>query len=312
MYKLTKDAQLVWNILNGVFIVYKPAGTHYLQVKGTIINNICRDLNRMEVRPPNKYVEIEGETNKEMRVVVRDSYADHPLVVGPRYVPEDFKLNGANLMSKESSGVLVCGVNAGTKLVHNLKLSRLTKFYKIKGMLGQARSNDFSTGAIVEKSTWKHIKRHQIDHMCAAMQGSHQRRMFDVSGLDIQSQAAYDVAVKGPIRPANPMVPMVYSIKCVDFQPPEFTLEVVCINENDAYLKSLASEIGYKLKSTAHCTFLQCTQYGLFNVKDALLSKHWDLQSILDNIQICREILREHPYMLEQEHANLVQESVTQ
>ena len=133
----------------------------------------------MEVRPPFKYVSIEGETNKEMDVIVRDSYADDPLVVGPRYVPDNFRLSGANRMSRESSGILVCGVNSGAKLVHQLKMAKLTKFYKIKGILGQARDNDFATGRIVEKSVWKKVKRHNIDRVCASMQASHQKKMFE-------------------------------------------------------------------------------------------------------------------------------------
>lgn len=86
----------------------------------------------------------------------------------------------------------------------------------------------------------------------------------------------------------------------------------MCINEDDNYLKSLITDIGMKLKSTAHCTYMQCTQYGLFNVKDALLSKHWDLQSIVDNISLCRKTLTEHPYMLRQEHAHLVHHAAKQ
>ena len=48
----------------------------------------------------------------------------------------------------------------------------------------------------------------------------------------MQSQAAFDLAVKGPIRPADPKVPMIYTIKCIDFNPPEFTLgkHNYCIN----------------------------------------------------------------------------------
>ena len=38
------------------------------------------------------------------------------------------------------------------------------------------------------------------------------------------------------------------------------------------------------------------------------MSKHWDLQSILNNMALCRKILLDNPYMLEPlpEHANLV------
>lgn len=63
--------------------------------------------------------------------------------------------------------------------------------------------------------------------------------MFRVSGLDIQSQAAYELAVQGLMRPADNNIPMIYSIKCVDFTSPEFTLGkyiIVFIIHNYLYL----------------------------------------------------------------------------
>lgn len=84
------------------------------------------------------------------------------------------------------------------------------------------------------------------------------------------------------------------------------------INENDTYLKAIVSEIGIKLKSTAHCTHIQCAQFGLFNVTDALLSKNWDLQSIVSNMSHCQKVLEEHPYMLQQEHIHLVSKTAEQ
>lgn len=133
----------------------------------------------MQTRPPYKYVSIEGPTNEEMKVVVRNSYADNPLVVGPRYACEDLKLFAANIMCEDASGVLVCAVNSGTRIINKLKDSKLTKFYKIKGILGQARHNNFANGRIVEKSVWKNVRRHHIDRICAAMQASHQKKMFE-------------------------------------------------------------------------------------------------------------------------------------
>lgn len=48
--------------------------------------------------------------------------------------------------------------------------------------------------------------------------------MSRLSGVHIQSQAAYELAVQGLIRPANNNIPMIYTIKCIDFNSPEFTL----------------------------------------------------------------------------------------
>lgn len=40
----------------------------------------------------------------------------------------------------------------------------------------------------------------------------------------MQSQLAYDLAVKGPIRPINSKTPILYGINCISFDGPEFTL----------------------------------------------------------------------------------------
>lgn len=141
----------------------------------------------MHVRPPKKYVTIEGETNKDMHVIVQNSWADHPLVVGPRYQPNDFKLSSLKISQPDISGVLVCGINKGISIVHKLRTSKSIRFYKIKGLLGQATNNYFHTGKIVEKSTYAHVRRGHIDKLCSSMQSSHQKKMFEYVEMYIET-----------------------------------------------------------------------------------------------------------------------------
>lgn len=307
--KHVSDARIAWNVLNGVFAIYKPPAVTYLNTRNTIIYRLCEDLNSMRVRPPIQHVCIEGNTTEKMKVVTHPSYADHPLVVGPRYQLKDFKLICANYLNTNSSGLMICGINDSTKLIHKLKASKPPSSYKVKGILGQATDNYFKTGKIVERSTYKYIKRDGIDRMCASMQAAHQRKMFEVSGIDIQSQAAYEFAVKGLMRPANNDIPMVYSIKCVDFTSPEFTLEIVAINENEMYLKTLVHDLGIQLHSVATCTQILCFRYGLFNLDLALLPKHWELQNILDNIEQCHDILNQNRSLLKQKNPILTKQN---
>lgn len=133
----------------------------------------------MHVRPLVKHVSIRGDTTKKMKVITHESYADHPLVVGPRYQPKDFKLICANYMHKDMSGLMVCGINAGTKWAHKLKDSKSPTSYRIKGILGKATDTYFITGKIAEKATYKHVKRITIDKVCAYMQSVHQKKMFE-------------------------------------------------------------------------------------------------------------------------------------
>lgn len=114
-----------------------------------------------------------------MTVKTGPSWADHPLLVGPRYQAEDFKLSWANHLGRDTSGVVVIGINEGAKTVVRMRETRPTRFYKIKGILGQATDNYFKSGRIVEKATYKSIRRGTMDAICAAMQASHQRKMFE-------------------------------------------------------------------------------------------------------------------------------------
>lgn len=60
----------------------------------------------MKCRPVDKYVSIDGETNKKLSVNVQDSYADDPLVVGPRYVPKDVRCTWVTFLGRNTSGVM--------------------------------------------------------------------------------------------------------------------------------------------------------------------------------------------------------------
>lgn len=133
----------------------------------------------MYVRPPINYVSIEGDTTKKMKVCTHMSYADHTLVVGPRYQPSDIKLICANYLSKDMSGLMVCGINKGTKWAQKLTQSKSPTSYRVKGLLGQATDTYFITGKIIEKATYKRVKRSTIDKICAYMQAAHQRKMFE-------------------------------------------------------------------------------------------------------------------------------------
>ncbi|KAL0104974.1 hypothetical protein PUN28_016543 [Cardiocondyla obscurior] len=277
--QIVYDAKIAWKALNGIFIVHKPPHVTYLNSRDTIIFRLCEDLNNMQVRQPIKHVCIEG----------------------PRYQPKDFKLTCVNYLSKDMSGLMVCGINNGTTWAQKLIDSKSPTSYRVKGLLGQATDTYFITGKIVEKATYKHIKHATIDRLCAYMQNAHQKKMFELCGLDIQSQAAYELAVQGLVRPIDKDIPMIYSIKCIDFTPPEFTLEIVCINETDIYLKTLIHDLGMQAHSVATCTQIICFRYAVFNLNLALLKKHWELENICNNIKQCNTIINENNYLLKQD-----------
>lgn len=140
------------------------------------------------------------------------------------------------------------------------------------------------------------------------MQASHQKKMFEMSGVDMQSQAAYELACRGLIRPVKNDVPLLYGIRCISFKRywPEFVIEVHAINENEEYLCTLIQEIGIQMRSVAHCTGIRCVQHGPFNYQQSLLRRQYRLEDVLTNLTQTRQIINDHPEILTTDDPDVV------
>ncbi|XP_065171104.1 pseudouridylate synthase TRUB2, mitochondrial [Atheta coriaria] len=303
---LVKSAPLVWNQLKGIICVNKPADMTVTHLRGAILTKISQELNELEVRPPMDYVSIDrNASDGKYDVVVKENLADHPLVVGPRYLQEDIPCSWSNYLGSRSSGVLLLGIRTGTKMAKHIRENHPTRAYRVKGILGQATDDFFKTGKVVERSTFRHVKLIYLERLLYNMQASHQRKMFEMCGVDMQSQAAYELAAQGLLRPKDSKIPVIYGINCVDFSPPEFTIEIQCVNEYEKYLAALIHEIGIKLHSTAHCTGIKCVRHSHFTLEHALLRKQWDLQNIITNMESCSRIINDNESILRQKSVTL-------
>ncbi|KAJ6635561.1 Mitochondrial mRNA pseudouridine synthase Trub2 [Pseudolycoriella hygida] len=312
-----KDSSVVWNCLNGVINVFKPVGISVNNVKCSILGNLCKDLNSLETRPPRDRVLISSKNpedneprNDEYKVEVVTDWSDHVLAAGQRHQICDFKFNSCHL-SRFSSGVLLVGLNGGTRQIHKIKSNRLIRVYHVTGELGKSTENNFPDSVIIARAHVSHIWPDKMTSVLSSMQASHQKKMFEFCGVDIQSNAAFEIAKKGLIRPTNDSfpIPVLYGIKCVKFERPKFTVEIHAINEDTAYLGQLIQEIGLQLRSVAHCTGIRCIRYGHFTVEDSLLRGNWHLQNILSNMAMCRKIIGEHPSIIKQKNIELANAS---
>jgi len=70
-----------------------------------IFKHSFTDLCELQCRPPRNHVFIQG-TPSSITVHVAPSFADHLLVVGPKYQPEDIRCTWGAPLGKNVSGVL--------------------------------------------------------------------------------------------------------------------------------------------------------------------------------------------------------------
>jgi len=284
-----------WKALNGIFCIYKPSGLTQRKFRHTLRFNLCRDLNGLEQRKLRELVSLKGSvcSNKPYEVEMIPNYAEHHLVSGPHYQTQDVRLATISGIGKYTSGVLLMTVNDGCKAIQNPLLHNLVRKYEVKGKFGIATKNFMSDGIVFERSTYSHVKKGLLERLLSNIQASHQCLAYQYAGVSLQSQAAYDLASSGIVKPSVKSDPLIYSIKCTEFKLPYFSLEVHCIHETEEFLAEIIHDLGVDLKSTAVCTQIHRVQYGHFVLSHALLRKHWTLEHILNNISLCRDVLNQ-------------------
>nr|CAG4641071.1 EOG090X0AGI [Eulimnadia texana] len=293
---IIRNVREAWRICNGVACVYKPADTSTHRLRQMVIANLCRDFNELDPHPPRKFVNIvplSGEnTSQQLQIEVRENLADSVLVSGPAIQPSDVRLSWINYLGKRTSGVTVISVNDGNRYLHKFRESRPLSAYHVKARFGLATDTHWSDGKVWEKATFHHIRQDKFHKLLASIQASQQRKMFEYCGVNPTSQTAYELASRGLLRPAINGPTLIYGLKCIDFKPPDFTLEVHCINEDEIFLATLVHDIGISLKSAAATVQMRCIRHGEFSLENALLRKHWTLEYLMQNMIDCRNILQ--------------------
>lgn len=136
------------------------------------------------------------------------------------------------------------GLNDGARLVHRIRQNSLIRVYHVTGELGTSTEDNFKDSLIIARANYSHVWPEKMAATLSSMQASHQKKMYELCGVDIQSEAAFEIAKRGLIRPANNTLPVVYGIKCIQFDRPKFTVEIHAINEDAKYLGQLVQVSG--------------------------------------------------------------------
>lgn len=64
------------------------------------------------------------------------------------------------------------------------------------------------------------------------------------------------------------------------------------MNEKNAALMRLIHRLGIIMKTTAVCTQVRRIRLGLLSLEHALVQSTWDSENIVQNIQLCKNILK--------------------
>uniref|UniRef100_A0A8C5QL36 TruB pseudouridine synthase family member 2 n=1 Tax=Leptobrachium leishanense TaxID=445787 RepID=A0A8C5QL36_9ANUR len=311
---MVRSAVWAYRGLQGVFAVYKAPGVHWKQVRDTVETNLLKELKALKQPVPRQQIKFlpagtegaDGVLQLTRVATVVPVLADHVLVKGAAYT--HLKVGAGHRLDYQSSGVFVLGIGHGNKILTDMYNSHYTREYTVSGLFGKATEDFSDAGKVIEKTTYDHITRDKFERVLAMIQGSNQRAMLVHTRIDLKSQEAYELAVEGRLRPMDKSPPIILGLRCLEYSPPHFTLEIQCMHETQQYLRKIIHEIGLELRSSAVCTKVRRTRDGPFTADCALLRTHWDLQNISRALKESRgrtaELVRENISNMEQQSPN--------
>ena len=313
--QLTHSSQ-AWNYLRGLVCVYKPPRYSLGSVLRKLRYNVAEDLNCMErtysdnedIRKidsseSNNFNALQLSSNDELLEIESKSnvdYGNHPLVLGPAYVQEDLKTYHINKLGPNSSGLCLIGLaDRGVNLGKAIQKAKLMTTYHIRGEFGRATRTGWADGKTAMCKGYQHIKAKSwlLEQMLVNITSSHQARAWNVAEIGVETEEAYQLASKGPIRPKIMTETIVCNMKLKELKLPYFMIELHCI-ESDAFeeqkdIVRMIEEIGLKCRTVAHVSSIRCAAIGPWTTEDALLQKQLSLQNILDNISDNRKMYKQ-------------------
>ena len=180
------------------------------------------------------------------------------------------KIGHAGTLDPMATGLMLLGVNQGTKLLQFL--IGMDKQYLATIRLGMATVTDDAEGETLTRTDASNLTEEQIDAEIAKLRGPISQLPSSVSAKKIDGKRAYDLVREGQefeLKPKEVVISRFDRLSdlrvddgCVDF-------EVVVDCSSGTYIRALARDIGSALSVGGHLTALRRTSIGKYSIDNA-------------------------------------------
>jgi tRNA pseudouridine55 synthase len=163
-----------------------------------------------------------------------------------------------------AEGLLICGINRGTKLSE--RFLNLDKSYFSRIMLGIKTTTDDSEGNIIEKKNIKVSEKEILETIKTFVGESKQKPPF-FSALKYKGKPLYKYAREGKLIEKEPREIKIYKILDIVIENAFVSFKISC--SKGTYIRSIARDLGDRLGCGGHLVELVRLSQGKFELKDA-------------------------------------------
>jgi tRNA pseudouridine55 synthase len=187
----------------------------------------------------------------------------HDVVARLRRILRTRKVGHAGTLDPMATGVLVCGVGRGTKLLGHLALD--TKAYTATIRLGVTTRTDDAEGEVLATADASDVTDAAIAAGMAALTGAIEQVPSSVSAIKVNGQRAYARVRAGEevVLPARPVTVSEFALLARRAADLDVTVECT----SGTYVRALARDLGAALGVGGHLTALRRTRVGPFTLE---------------------------------------------
>lgn len=192
------------------------------------------------------------------------------------------KIGHGGTLDPLAEGVLVIGINRGTKYLHQYLTG--TKEYLVTAKFGIATDTYDCTGKIINIKDCNHISQMDINRSLEDFTGEIDQVPPMYSALKLNGKRLYEYAREGSVVERSPRRVLVERIQYMPNRLllPEFELKIIC--GGGFYVRSLIHDLGIKLNTYAHMTSLVRSKQGAFDLSMCLKEEDWNIDNIRKSI----------------------------
>ena len=200
-------------------------------------------------------------------------WTSHDVVAKVRKAVGTKKVGHAGTLDPLATGLLVLGIESGTKLL--TFLVGVDKTYLASIRLGVSTVSDDSQSEVLETATpaaLALVSPELIDQEMSKLTGVIQQRPSSVSAIKVDGKRAYDLVRSGEeveLKSREVMVSTFELLSSSSSADGFMDLEVKVECSSGTYIRALARDLGQALGVGGHITALRRTRVGSFDVSDA-------------------------------------------
>lgn len=193
----------------------------------------------------------------------------HDVVDRLRAITGERRIGHAGTLDPNATGLLIVGVGRESTKKLGQIATGTTKTYEAEVILGETRDTDDTDGIPLRQGfagSAPDLK--DIKEALKGFVGEQMQMPPAYSAIKLQGKKAYELARKGQKPDLKARSVVVHSIKLINYEYP--ILNIVCEVSAGTYIRSIARDLGEKLKTGAYLNNLRRTKIGEFSIQDAV------------------------------------------